>query len=70
MLTNGLITEREKADDLRVGRVFVDWSQNDEHKATVCAYSLRARPALQAKTPQAELLTRTLLHFQHHQLAV
>jgi len=23
--------------------VFVDWSQNDRHKTTVCAYSLRAR---------------------------
>lgn len=29
--------------DLRKGRVFVDWSQNDRHKTTVCAYSLRAR---------------------------
>jgi bifunctional non-homologous end joining protein LigD len=28
---------------LRTGRVLVDWSQNDEHKTTVCAYSLRAR---------------------------
>jgi bifunctional non-homologous end joining protein LigD len=28
---------------LREGRVLVDWSQNDEHKTTVCAYSLRAR---------------------------
>jgi bifunctional non-homologous end joining protein LigD len=28
---------------LRTGRVFVDWSQNDEHKTTVCVYSLRAR---------------------------
>ena len=28
------------------GKVFVDWSQNDRHKTTVCAYSLRiARPA-------------------------
>jgi bifunctional non-homologous end joining protein LigD len=27
----------------RAGRVFVDWSQNDRHKTTVCAYSLRAR---------------------------
>jgi bifunctional non-homologous end joining protein LigD len=27
----------------RRGRVFVDWSQNDEHKTTVAAYSLRAR---------------------------
>lgn len=29
--------------DLRRGKVFVDWSQNDAHKTTVCAYSLRAR---------------------------
>jgi bifunctional non-homologous end joining protein LigD len=27
----------------RGGRVFMDWSQNDSHKTTVCAYSLRAR---------------------------
>src|SRR5690348_2282239 len=26
----------------RAGKVFVDWSQNDTHKTTVCAYSLRA----------------------------
>jgi len=29
--------------DLRKGKVFIDWSQNDEHKTTVSAYSLRAR---------------------------
>lgn len=28
---------------LRTGKVFVDWSQNDEHKTTVCVYSLRAK---------------------------
>jgi bifunctional non-homologous end joining protein LigD len=28
---------------LRSGKVFVDWSQNDRHKTTVCAYSLRAK---------------------------
>jgi bifunctional non-homologous end joining protein LigD len=26
----------------RLGRIFVDWSQNDQHKSTVAAYSLRA----------------------------
>ncbi len=31
------------AKDQRRGRVFLDWSQNDRHKTTVCAYSLRAR---------------------------
>jgi bifunctional non-homologous end joining protein LigD len=29
--------------DLRRNKVFVDWSQNDRHKTTVCVYSLRAR---------------------------
>ncbi|HTY22731.1 MAG TPA: non-homologous end-joining DNA ligase [Desulfomonilaceae bacterium] len=29
--------------ELRKGKVFIDWSQNDHHKTTVCAYSLRAR---------------------------
>jgi bifunctional non-homologous end joining protein LigD len=28
---------------LREGRVLVDWSQNDRHKSTVCAYSLRGK---------------------------
>jgi bifunctional non-homologous end joining protein LigD len=27
---------------LRPGKVFVDWSQNAQHKTTVCVYSLRA----------------------------
>ena len=25
--------------------MFIDWSQNSRHKTTICAYSLRARPA-------------------------
>src|SRR5207247_273543 len=28
---------------MRKGNVFVDWSQNDEHKTTICVYSLRAK---------------------------
>jgi bifunctional non-homologous end joining protein LigD len=35
----------------RRGKVFVDWSQNDRHKTTVCAYSLRARPQPLVSTP-------------------
>jgi bifunctional non-homologous end joining protein LigD len=35
----------------RAGKVFVDWSQNDRHKTTVCAYSLRARPRPLVSTP-------------------
>ncbi len=35
---------------LRSGRVFIDWSQNDQHKTTVSVYSLRAtaRPTVSA----------------------
>ena len=36
---------------LRQDRVLVDWSQNDEHKTTVCAYSLRARERPTVSTP-------------------
>src|SRR5690606_9353579 len=37
--------------DLRKGKIFVDWSQNDTHKTTVCAYSLRAREKPTVSTP-------------------
>lgn len=36
---------------LRVKKVLIDWSQNDEHKTTVCVYSLRATPRPQVSTP-------------------
>jgi bifunctional non-homologous end joining protein LigD len=39
------------ARDIRPGKVFVDWSQNDRHKTTVCAYSLRAQPRPTVSTP-------------------
>jgi bifunctional non-homologous end joining protein LigD len=39
--------------DLRGGKVFIDWSQNDEHKTTVCAYSLRATAQPSVSTPIA-----------------
>src|ERR1700686_3727783 len=38
---------------LRTGKVFVDWSQNDEHKTTIGVYSLRAREHPTASTPVA-----------------
>ncbi|HVL87545.1 MAG TPA: non-homologous end-joining DNA ligase [Candidatus Thermoplasmatota archaeon] len=37
--------------DLRKGKVLVDWSQNDDHKTTVCVYSLRARERPTVSTP-------------------
>jgi bifunctional non-homologous end joining protein LigD len=36
---------------LRTGKVFVDWSQNDDHKTTVSVYSLRAKEQPTASTP-------------------
>ncbi|MGA2960047.1 MAG: non-homologous end-joining DNA ligase [Candidatus Korobacteraceae bacterium] len=43
-----VVSEMKK--NLRGGKVFVDWSQNDDHKTTVCVYSLRAkaRPTVSA----------------------
>lgn len=37
--------------ELRKGKVFVDWSQNDRHKTTVAVYSLRARERPTVSTP-------------------
>lgn len=39
--------------DLRPGKVFIDWSQNDHHKTTVTVYSLRAREYPTVSTPVA-----------------
>ncbi|HMS58209.1 MAG TPA: hypothetical protein PKA49_05085, partial [Tepidiformaceae bacterium] len=36
---------------LRTGKVFIDWSQNDDHKTTVAVYSLRAREQPTVSTP-------------------
>jgi bifunctional non-homologous end joining protein LigD len=36
-----VVSDMKKA--LRKNKVFVDWSQNDQHKTTVCVYSLRAQ---------------------------
>jgi bifunctional non-homologous end joining protein LigD len=36
---------------LRKGKIFVDWSQNDEHKTTICVYSLRAKEEPTVSTP-------------------
>ena len=37
--------------ELRPGKVLIDWSQNDEHKTTVNAYSLRAKARPTVSTP-------------------
>ena len=44
-----VVSDMKKA--LRVGKVFVDWSQNDDYKTTVCVYSLRAKEKPTVSTP-------------------
>jgi bifunctional non-homologous end joining protein LigD len=44
-----IVSDMKKA--LRVGKVFVDWSQNDDHKTTICVYSLRAKDHPTVSTP-------------------
>jgi bifunctional non-homologous end joining protein LigD len=44
-----VVDDMKKA--LRVGKVFIDWSQNDDKKTTVCVYSLRAKDVPSASTP-------------------
>ncbi|MEO6184281.1 MAG: non-homologous end-joining DNA ligase [Verrucomicrobiota bacterium] len=39
------------AKALRAGKIFVDWSQNDDHKTTICVYSLRAKESPTVSTP-------------------
>ncbi len=46
---NEVVSDMKKA--LRAGKVFVDWSQNDDHKTTICVYSLRAKDRPTASTP-------------------
>lgn len=36
---------------VRKGKVFIDWSQNDSHKTTVCVYSLRAKDSPTVSMP-------------------
>jgi bifunctional non-homologous end joining protein LigD len=43
----------EMARERRHGRVYVDWSQNDRSKSTVCAYSLRAHDPPTVAAPLA-----------------
>ena len=35
----------------RKGKVFIDWSQNDDHKTTACVYTLRAKSQPTVSTP-------------------
>ena len=44
-----VVSEMKK--EVRTHKVFIDWSQNDEHKTTIGVYSLRARERPTVSTP-------------------
>lgn len=44
-----VVSDMKKA--IRTNKVFVDWSQNDQHKTTISVYSLRARERPTVSTP-------------------
>ena len=44
-----VVSDMKKA--IRTNKIFVDWSQNDEHKTTISVYSLRARERQTVSTP-------------------
>ncbi len=46
-----VVSDMKKA--VRTNKVFVDWSQNDQHKTTISVYSLRAREHPTVSTPVA-----------------
>ncbi len=62
---------------LRPGKVFIDWSQNDQHKTTVSVYSLRAKSHPTVSTPvtwkEVESASRSrksaqVLEFESHEV--
>jgi bifunctional non-homologous end joining protein LigD len=44
-----VVSDMKKA--VRANKIFVDWSQNDQHKTTISVYSLRAREHPTVSTP-------------------
>ncbi|WP_241680612.1 ATP-dependent DNA ligase [Pseudactinotalea suaedae] len=56
----------EMTKSARTGRVFLDWSQNNGNKTTICPYSLRGTTRPQVATPRtwAELEDPDLRHLE------
>ncbi|HUE41797.1 MAG TPA: non-homologous end-joining DNA ligase [Chthoniobacterales bacterium] len=48
---HGSLVTSNMSKSVRKGKVLVDWSQNDEHKTTICVYSLRAKEEPTISTP-------------------
>ena len=63
-----VISKMAKA--LRGGKVFVDWSQNDEHKTTINVYSLRAKEQPTVSTPVTWKEVETALKKKNAKLLV
>jgi len=63
-----VVSDMKKA--LRVNKVFVDWSQNDDYKTTVNVYSLRAKDQPTASTPVTWKEVETCLKKEDPELLV
>jgi bifunctional non-homologous end joining protein LigD len=63
-----VVSDMKKA--LRVNKVFVDWSQNDDYKTTVCVYSLRAKDIPTVSTPVTWKEVETCLKKEDPELLV
>lgn len=63
-----VVSDMKKA--LRVNKVFVDWSQNDNYKTTVCVYSLRAKERPTVSTPVTWQEVETCLKKEDPELLV
>ncbi|MGF3055557.1 ATP-dependent DNA ligase [Microbacterium sp. YY-01] len=64
-----LVTSSMKRD-VRGGRVFIDWSQNNAAKTTVAPYSLRGRATPTVATPRTwrELASPHVRHLEFHEV--
>lgn len=63
-----VVSDMKKA--LRVNKVFVDWSQNDDYKTTVCVYSPRAKERPTVSTPVTWKEVETCLKKEDPELLV
>jgi bifunctional non-homologous end joining protein LigD len=62
-----VVSDMKKA--VRTNKIFVDWSQNDQHKTTIAVYSLRARERPTVSTPITwEEVEQTLKKKDPHRL--
>jgi bifunctional non-homologous end joining protein LigD len=65
---SGNLVVSKMSKELRKGKVLVDWSQNDEHKTTICVYSLRAKEEPTVSTPVSWTEVETCLKKKKAQL--